>query len=375
MKALLVVLVLFLQPPAAPPPEAVSEREAAFASLADDFRALYDALRARGGLAERDREAVGSLREGFAAFNGQWAGDDGGVAAELQLSIWLKDHDRVDELFGELVVLLPQNERIVQAWVEYFQRVNDHARVDAAFGRLVDRDPGDLEIRVRWAEHLKGRNEYGRALEILDVDALEPTDHPRAALLLSDCHFAGHRFQEAIDDLEAIPPDELAADPATSGRVEEVLGLRLIYPALWAAEQRLRSDEAAADDLPRVELVTARGPIVVELFENEAPNTVANFLALAEAGFYDGTTFHRVLPDFMTQGGDPNSKAGATGIPGQGGPGYRIPDEHDREGARNHFTGSLAMANTGSPHRGPASSTSRTPLPPTSTASTPSLAG
>ena len=52
----------------------------------------------------------------------------------------------------------------------------------------------------------------------------------------------------------------------------------------------------------------------------------------------------------MAQGGDPNTKPGATGVPGQGGPGYRIPDEHTRQGARNHFAGSLAMAKTDAPH-------------------------
>ena len=91
---------------------------------------------------------------------------------------------------------------------------------------------------------------------------------------------------------------------------------------------------------------------MVELFENEAPNTVANFISLAESGFYDGSKFHRVLPNFMSQGGDPNTKPGGTGPAGAGGPGYCIPDEHTLGGARNHFTGSLAMAKTGVPNSG-----------------------
>ena len=83
-----------------------------------------------------------------------------------------------------------------------------------------------------------------------------------------------------------------------------------------------------------------RGPIVVELFENEAPNTVANFISLVEKGFYDGLSFHRVLPNFMAQGGDPRGD-------GAGGPGYAIKCECYRDDARMHFRGSLSMAHAG----------------------------
>ena len=98
--------------------------------------------------------------------------------------------------------------------------------------------------------------------------------------------------------------------------------------------------EAKADDLPRVLLKTSKGDIVLELFENEAPNTVANFIALVEKGFYNGLTFHRVLPNFMAQGGDPTGN-------GSGGPGYAIACECYRPDARMHFRGSLSMAHAG----------------------------
>lgn len=112
---------------------------------------------------------------------------------------------------------------------------------------------------------------------------------------------------------------------------------------LWPAEQKIREREAKADDLPRVKLQTSKGDITIELFENEAPNTVASFISLVEKGFYDGIIFHRVLPHFMAQGGDPTGK-------GNGGPGYRIKDEFDNPGARMHFRGTLSMANTGQPN-------------------------
>ena len=84
-------------------------------------------------------------------------------------------------------------------------------------------------------------------------------------------------------------------------------------------------------------LHTSHGPIELELFPGEAPSTVENFLKLAREGFYDGVTFHRVIPDFMIQGGDPTGS-------GSGGPGYEFEDEiNDHRVVR----GALAMANAG----------------------------
>jgi cyclophilin family peptidyl-prolyl cis-trans isomerase len=84
-------------------------------------------------------------------------------------------------------------------------------------------------------------------------------------------------------------------------------------------------------------LNTNHGPIAIELFADDAPKTVANFEKLAGDGFYNGVIFHRVIPDFMVQGGDP------TGT-GSGGPGYQFEDEfNDQKVVR----GALAMANSG----------------------------
>lgn len=85
--------------------------------------------------------------------------------------------------------------------------------------------------------------------------------------------------------------------------------------------------------------VTSRGDIVCDLFPKDAPNTVNNFVFLAREGFYNNTTFHRVIADFMIQGGDP------TGT-GRGGPGYRFDDEL-KNNPRKHQVGSLSMANAG----------------------------
>ena len=107
-----------------------------------------------------------------------------------------------------------------------------------------------------------------------------------------------------------------------------------------AAEMASRKADAEADDRPRVTITTSKGDIVVELFEDAAPNTVANFISLVEKGFYDGTPFHRVIGGFMAQGGDP------TGT-GSGGPGHVIDCECELPGARKHFLGSLSMAHAG----------------------------
>ena len=82
---------------------------------------------------------------------------------------------------------------------------------------------------------------------------------------------------------------------------------------------------------------TAKGDLALELYPQDAPVTVNNFVSLARKGFYNGLTFHRVIPDFMAQGGDPSGN-------GTGGPGYKFQDEFS---SRTHQAGSLSMANSG----------------------------
>ena len=92
-------------------------------------------------------------------------------------------------------------------------------------------------------------------------------------------------------------------------------------------------------DLPQIQIETERGNITIELFEDDAPNTVANFISLAEQGYYDNLNFHRVIPDFMIQGGCPEGT-------GTGGPGYRFGDEC-MPNRRHDAPGVLSMANAG----------------------------
>jgi peptidyl-prolyl cis-trans isomerase B (cyclophilin B) len=91
--------------------------------------------------------------------------------------------------------------------------------------------------------------------------------------------------------------------------------------------------------MSKAEIHTAKGVMKIEFFDKDAPNTVANFLKLAKSGFYDGVTFHRVIPDFVIQGGDPTGS-------GAGGPGYKIDCELTGEN-QYHDRGVLSMAHAG----------------------------
>jgi len=105
-----------------------------------------------------------------------------------------------------------------------------------------------------------------------------------------------------------------------------------------APQAQPAQEKSMPELLPQVTFQTSKGNIVLELAEDDAPNTVANFISLAEKGFYDGLTFHRVIADFMIQGGCPQGT-------GTGGPGYVIADEFSPR--LRHTRGVISMANAG----------------------------
>ena len=102
-----------------------------------------------------------------------------------------------------------------------------------------------------------------------------------------------------------------------------------------------------ANSAPKAVIQTNLGNMTVEFFPDKAPNHVKNFLDLAKKGFYDGTTFHRVIPGFMIQGGCPNTKEGASGHPGTGGPGHQVDAEVNDI---DHKRGILSMARAQDPN-------------------------
>jgi peptidyl-prolyl cis-trans isomerase B (cyclophilin B) len=107
---------------------------------------------------------------------------------------------------------------------------------------------------------------------------------------------------------------------------------------LAAAPQKTYTDSFKGIDSIRATIYTSYGPMVFLLHQDKTPQTVANFIALADKKFYDGLTFHRVIPGFMAQGGDPAGN-------GTGGPGWTIKDEFDP--SLKNIPGALSMANAG----------------------------
>ena len=102
----------------------------------------------------------------------------------------------------------------------------------------------------------------------------------------------------------------------------------------------------SAETLPQVRFATSAGDFVVELYPDKAPKTVDNFLQYVRDKHYDGTIFHRVIPNFMVQGGCPNTRPGASGMPGTGGPGWKIKCE-TAGNPHQHKLGAISMAHAG----------------------------
>ena len=123
----------------------------------------------------------------------------------------------------------------------------------------------------------------------------------------------------------------------------KLLGVGTLLLTCWTVSTHSSAEENMADAV----IETRFGNISLRLFPEVAPGHVENFLKLAHSGFYDGTTFHRVIPDFMIQGGDPNSKNEDRSKHGLGGPGYSIDAEFND---KPHVRGALSMARATDPN-------------------------
>ena len=207
-------------------------------------------------------------------------------------------------------------------------------------------DPAETSAGEFVVDSAFNANQYARAAEVAEKLMASGRTNAHLASLAGVSRFAQHEFDKAVTLLEVAQRND-DVDAELGGRY---LPAAREYARYWKSEQKIRDAEARAtvdQQLPRVALKTSSGDIMLELFENEAPNSVANFIELVEAGAYNGTRFHRVIQNFMVQGGDPNSKDDDPFNDGNGGPGYTIKCECHGENARRHFTGSLSMAHAG----------------------------
>jgi len=206
--------------------------------------------------------------------------------------------------------------------------------------------PDDREAAARRACALRrsGRAAEARALLATGArTARASAEDGLAAYALDDYAAAVTALDEAARKADALP-SAVATDVATT-----LESARERIPH-WQKEQEFRGRDAGAN-VPQVKLVTSRGEITVELFEDDAPNAVANFVHLAESRFYDGTKFHHASPGGQVLGGDPNTKNDNPKDDGRGGPGWTIKDELEEGKYRRHFRGSLSMA-IGAPDSG-----------------------
>ena len=227
---------------------------------------------------------------------------------------------RYDELIAEGEAM--QGELVAAAVETYKEAPNKYPAVTQLLAGIVS---WDCEA-----------DDYEKAFELGSTLIEHGLEAPGIYGLVGEAAFCTNRFdlaekyfKKAVDGNAPLSEDAEAH--------QQQIGY---YKVQWEKERKIREAEAEADDLPRVEITTEHGKMIVELFENEAPNTVANFLSLVKKGFYDGLTFHRVLPHFMAQGGCPDGT-------GSGGPGYAIACECVKPNSRKHFRGSLSMAHAG----------------------------
>ncbi len=314
----------------------------AIQDLLSDFNNLYNSLRNSGGIREADRPIILRFRERVQAELAERPGDRNLLALDLQLSSWLQEEKQVEAAYQRLIAATDGDQKFVQAWLDHVRGKGDPDAVNRAYETLIAEHPENKQLKLDWARFLRSIGRYDEALELFEASGFQPADAPDTAYAMAECQAAAHQFAAALETLNAIPESAFIESPSLKARVDLFKGQIEQAIVQWAAEEELRAAEAKADDLPRVEIVTDRGPIVLELYEDQAPNTVANFITLAEQGFYDSTKIGRVQPGVSVEAGDPVTRSEGDRAAARN-PGYRIPDEFGGDDARRHFTGTISM--------------------------------
>lgn len=286
-----------------------------WSSLRTEYDQLKRYMAAKRTIGTGEKASLTELQSKLDAFRKTNPNDARPIAMDLQLAIWLGDDQRIDQDYERLASLSDQD-----------------------------------RVQVAWARHRLGQNRYQSIPMILQANPIDLAAEPEGGILLARAHMSRNQFPEAIEAIDAIPEEGLAK-PGIRGQANRIRGEATRWSALWQDEVSRQEAEDAAGTAPIIQLITSKGPVTIMLYENEAPNTVANFIELSEQDFYDGTRFHRVEPNFVAQGGDPNSRPGSGSTAGSGGRGSWIPDESSRVDKRFHFAGSVAMAKSPDPSK------------------------
>lgn len=258
---------------------------------------------------------------------------DDAVRTELRSLSALLDTDLAAPTTSRDVAL-----RLLAARIQCAIWLEDNAAIDAAFTRLTAMNPTSEATALAWARELIAMAQFERAAQLLQSREFT-TRAIDAKIALGDALTGLHRFDEAQASFNTAPGGRTdAQQKAISDGTYRTQTLREMFEKELVAMDR----DQTRGDLPLVQLMTSQGPIELELFEEQAPNTVGNFIEHVEAGHYDGTTFHRILRGLGVQGGDPATAEGAAGGKSTGG--WTIPDESDRADRRAPLAGRLIMA-------------------------------
>ena len=240
------------------------------------------------------------------------------------------DPSLIDARFQELIATpetLPQALAFITA-----RRQSDVWHAMELNDLLFAMHPDDPEVMKNRGHSLRAANRFADAREVLGKLPEEHLADPKIAYLYSDCHYADHEFDRAHEIMSSIDLDSIDSASGLQRRLTFMLPLRKQAAESWPTELDRRVVDAAEDTNPKVRLMIDGQPVEVELFLDEAPNTVAAFLAMTSRGLYDDTPFGQVQTGFRSIGGTL-----PIGVP------YSLPTERALPGSRDFYSGTLAM--------------------------------
>lgn len=287
-------------------------------------------------------------------------------------------HSHADSPLPQAVTVVPETPEFKEATNELREHLKKMREVMVHFNTALP-GPGDDELRKQWFDLQRASTPlYLRMLETAVAEyQLAPEKKPNLAKMLWDimdrsCKVdryegmlqigqsllaGGFQNKElrgltartafALNEYEVVRQEvsRLISEQLASPQLQGLYGEMDQMEQAWEEELAARQQDAQGEPLPRVVIHTTKGDIECELFENQAPETVGNFISLVESGFYNGLLFHRVIEQFVAQTGCPMGD-------GSGGPGYSIYGEAHKPGARRFFRGTLGMALAGEPDTG-----------------------